>query len=144
MQAQIPHLQLHVEVQPANQPAAGSRATDAKHPRTEENILKRKETSKSRVCHQRKRESSRSLKGSSKQAQEQRKSAAVIAEARALKTKMRQQCQLSCLFLSFRFGIAASHFCFQRPCFNDDRQRLFLLFLCLTASSDWRELSRFR
>ena len=39
--------------------------------------------------------------------------------------------QLQCLFLFFQIRHCRFHFCFQRPCFSDDRQRLFLLFLCL-------------
>ena len=39
--------------------------------------------------------------------------------------------QLQCLFLFFQIRHSRFHFCFQRPCFSDDRQRLFQLFLCL-------------
>ena len=40
-------------------------------------------------------------------------------------------CQLQCLFLFFQIRHCRFHFGFQRPCFSDDRQRLFQLFLCL-------------
>jgi len=39
--------------------------------------------------------------------------------------------QLQCLFLFFQIRHCRFHFCFQRPCFSNDRQRLFQLFLCL-------------
>ena len=39
--------------------------------------------------------------------------------------------QLQCLFLFFQIRHSRFHFCFQRSCFSDDRQRLFQLFLCL-------------
>ena len=39
--------------------------------------------------------------------------------------------QLQCLFLFFQIRHCRFHFCFQRSCFSDDRQRLFQLFLCL-------------
>ena len=39
--------------------------------------------------------------------------------------------QLQCLFLFFQIRHCRFHFCFQRPCFSDDRQRLFQLFLSL-------------
>ena len=38
--------------------------------------------------------------------------------------------QLQCLFLFFQIRHSRFHFCFQRPCFSDDRQCLFQLFLC--------------
>ena len=39
--------------------------------------------------------------------------------------------QLQCLFLFFQIRHCRFHFGFQCPCFSDDRQRLFELFLCL-------------
>jgi len=39
--------------------------------------------------------------------------------------------QLQCLFLFFQIRHCRFHFGFQCPCFSDDRQRLFQLFLCL-------------
>ncbi len=82
--------QLHDEVQPAVNQLAGSRATDAKHPRAgRKHPESGRKHQKPRVCHQRKRENSRQSEGSSRQGTgTARKALPVIAEARALKTKM--------------------------------------------------------
>ena len=49
----------------------------------------------------------------------------------SLGSKILFLCQLQCLFLFFQIRHRRFYFCFQRPCFSDDRQGLFQLFLCL-------------